>query len=440
MAECDSKILLSAAEALRILFGDTPGSVQSTCVEFRLPLADMLYRALYFSAEPSDMIDLAEALNGLVRLSPRRGVLEVLEDDFFEMLIASKLDITNYLKPHSLDFEQIEFYRQNFLDLEQGVVELRKNLDHKRVNPAVKACLAGKSILSESAEKIVEVALLRDPFAQSRTFRLVKNSFIACKVKNIPVDKFYGFQAVRERFFEHLSDFAANKGNVPLLVSSLPGLGKTQFSINYTLNFPELTLIFAEPETLSGELEELIKLLALRQRRKFVVFFDDIEPEKIDWYSFRTNVGGSAVLPENILFILASNYHFPINILSRGREITFPVFDEIRCLEMVEDFLLDFGMKNVNENLASVIAAGYIEDFGQKKFTELSPRTLIRYLEKFRNDAQLRKKMLEMSRQEMIVRPDAQLFYEFNIKLLRTLYGESYIDALREEKLRDLGA
>ena len=440
MAECDSKILLSAAEALRILFGDTPGSVQSTCVEFRLPLADMLYRALYFSAEPSDPVDLAEALNEIVRLSPRRGVLEVLEDDFFEMLIASKLDITNYLKPHSLDFAQIEFYRQNFLDLEQGVVELRKNLDHKRINPAVKACLAGKSILSESAEKIVEVALLRDPFAQSRTFRLVKNSFKACTVKNIPVDKFYGFQAVRERFFEHLSDFAANKGSVPLLVSSLPGLGKTQFSINYTLNFPELTLIFAEPETLSGELEELIKLLALRKRRKFVVFFDDIEPEKVDWYSFRTNVGGSAVLPENILFILASNYHFPINILSRGREITFPVFDEIRCLEMVEDFLLDFGMKNVNENLASVIAAGYIEDFGQKKFTELSPRTLIRYLEKFRNDAALRRKMLDMSRQEMIVRPDAQLFYEFNIKLLRTLYGESFIDALREEKLRELGA
>lgn len=440
MAECDSKILLSAAEALRILFGDTPGRVQSTCAGFRLPLADMLYRALYFSAKPSDPVDLAEALNEIVRISPRRGVLEVLEDDFFEMLIASKLDITNYLKPHSLDFEQIEFYRQNFLDLEQGVVELRKNLDHKRINPAVKACLAGKSILSENAEKIVEVALLRDPFAQSRTFRLVKNSFTACTVKNIPVDKFYGFQAVRERFFEHLSDFAANKGNVPLLVSSLPGLGKTQFSINYTLNFPELTLIFAEPETLSGELEELIKLLALRKRRKFVVFFDDIEPEKVDWYSFRTNVGGSAVLPENILFILASNYHFPINILSRGREITFPVFDEIRCLEMVEDFLLDFGMKNINENLASIIAAGYIEDFGQKKFTELSPRTLIRYLEKFRNDAQLRKKMLDMSRQEMIVRPDAQLFYEFNIKLLRTLYGESFIDALREEKLRELGA
>ena len=100
----------------------------------------------------------------------------------------------------------------------------------------------------------------------------------------------------------------------------------------------------------------------------------------------------------------------------------------------------DFGLKNAQENLATVIGAGYIEDFGQKKFTELSPRTLIRYLENFRRDANLRRRMLELSRQEMIVRPDAQLFYEFNIKLLRSLYGESYIDQLRDEKLRQLGS
>ena len=440
MAECDSKKLLSAAEALRILFGDAPASVKSTFVEFRTPIDDMLYRALYYLAEPEDEVDYAIALNELVHLTPHRGLIEVLEDEFFEMLIANKLDIANLLKPNTVDFDQIEFYRQNFLDLEQGIAELRKSLDSKRINPAVKACLAGKSVLAESPEKIVEIALMRDPFSRSRTFRYIKGNFIPCNIKNIPVEKFYGFHAVRDHFREHLSEFAANRGNVPLLVSSLPGLGKTQFSINYTLNSPELTLIFAEPETLSQDLEELIGLLALRKRRKFVVFFDDIEPENINWYNFRTNVGGSASLPGNITFILASNYHFPINILSRGREITFPVFDEIRCLEMVEDFLLDFGMKNANENLASVIAAGYIEDFGQKKFTELSPRTLIRYLEKFRTDAALRRKMLDMSRQEMIVRPDAQLFYEFNIKLLKTLYGESYIDALREEKLRELGA
>ena len=440
MAECDSKILLSAAEALRILFANTAVGARSAVPEFHTPISSVLYRALHCLAEPSDPLDFAEAVNELVRLTPHRGLIGVLENEFFEMLIANKLDIANYLKPHTVDFEQIEFYRQNFLDLEHGIAELRKKLDSKRINPAAKACFAGKSILSESAEKIVEIALMRDPFAQSSSFRFINGKFQACTVKKTAVEKFFGFHSVRERFREHLADFAAGKSNVPLLVSSLPGLGKTQFSINYTLHFPELTLIFAEPETLSLDLEKLIEKLALRKRRKFAVFFDDIEPDKIDWYNFRTNVGGSAVLPENITFILASNYQFPVNILSRGREITFPVFDEIRCQEMVEDFLVDFGMKNVNENLASVIAAGYIEDFGQKKFTELSPRTLIRYLDKFRSDAVLRRRMLELSRQEMIVKPDAQIFYEFNIKLLRTLYGESFIDALREEKLRELGA
>ena len=443
MAWMQNKVLDNAANALRILFADVKKSIDLNKVLFNAPqpeVEELLFRAFYTAGYTDKHIDCIESLNEMVRFLPGRTLLESLEDDFFEMLVLRHLDIADYLKPNTMAFEQIEFFRQNMLDVELGIAELRKLSNSKRMNPAVRGCLGGKSIFSDTPEKIVEIALMRDPFARSRTFRYLKNKFIPCTVKNIPVGKFYGFHAVRERFHEHLSEFVSGKGNVPLLVSSLPGLGKTQFSINYTLDRPDLTLIFAEPETLTEDLEELIGELALRKRRKFVVFFDDIEPEKIDWYGFRTNVGGSAVLPENIIFILASNYHFPINILSRGREITFPVFDEIRCLEMVEDFLLDFGMKNANENLASVIAAGYIEDFGQKKFTELSPRTLIRYLEKFRTDANLRRKMLDMSRQEMIVRPDAQMFYEFNIKLLRTLYGESYIDTLREEKLRELGA
>ena len=35
-------------------------------------------------------------------------------------------------------------------------------------------------------------------------------------------------------------------------------MGKTQFSIAYTLCNPELTLIFAEPESLTEDLEQLI--------------------------------------------------------------------------------------------------------------------------------------------------------------------------------------
>ena len=50
----------------------------------------------------------------------------------------------------------------------------------------------------------------------------------------------------------------------------------------------------------------------------------------------------------------------------------------------------------------------------------------------------MRKRILALSQQEMIVRPDAQVFYEFNIRSLRALFGDSYIDRLREEQLKAL--
>ena len=46
--------------------------------------------------------------------------------------------------------------------------------------------------------------------------------------------------------------------------------------------------------------------------------------------------------------------------------------------------------------------------------------------------------MVEMSMGEMVTRPDAKLFYEFNINLMRDLYGEEYINRLRNEKLKNL--
>ena len=39
----------------------------------------------------------------------------------------------------------------------------------------------------------------------------------------------------------------------------------------------------------------------------------------------------------------------------------------------------------------------------------------------------------------MVTRPDAQLFYEFNIELMRSLYGEEHIKRLLKERLDDLG-
>jgi hypothetical protein len=147
------------------------------------------------------------------------------------------------------------------------------------------------------------------------------------------------------------------------------------------------------------------------------------------------NIGGSFSLPENIAIVIASNHRFPANISSRGRGFEFPMFDEINCQEMIHDYLASLGMRKPPAELVSVIAADYVEEFGQKMFEELSPRTLARYLDRYNNDAAKRKRMLDVSHEEVVARPDSQVFYEVNIKLLRDLYGEEVIDELRKQQL-----
>jgi len=168
---------------------------------------------------------------------------------------------------------------------------------------------------------------------------------------------------------------------------------------------------------------------------RFVLFFDDIEADKTDWYFFRTQVGGTFSLPENITITVASNQTFPASVSSRGRGFTFPIFDEIRCMEMVSDYLAAHGMRNPESGLICVIASDYVESFGQRKFEELSPRTLVRYLEQLNADREKREKMLKFSQGAMIPRPDSQVFYEENLKLMKSIYGESVIEDFRNQEL-----
>ena len=314
-----------------------------------------------------------------------------------------------------------------------------------RLRPGVENMLDAKScvnlpdgkISAKSMEILVEKALEADPFSGGNTFRYLNEKFISAELNSIrPADEFFGYFGVRKTFKEHFLDFSRQRTNLPLLVSSLPGLGKTQMTIANTLEYENLTLILPEPEDLEKPLQHLIEKLANRKDRRFLIFFDDVDPASINWYYFRTNVGGSFTLPDNVSIVIASNFEFPANILSRGRAVKFPLFDEIRCLEMIEEFLRSRGLKHRNPNLELVIAADYIEDFGQRKFEELSPRTLMRYLEIYQSDMKKRKRMLDMTRMEVFAKPDPQVFYEFNAKLMRSLYGEQVLDVLQEENLK----
>ena len=278
-----------------------------------------------------------------------------------------------------------------------------------------------------------------DPFAYNRVFRWHDGVLFSVKPDAVkPVKKFFGFGGVRHIFTDHFRDFALGKSNVPLVIYSLPGYGKTSMTLSYALDVKNSVVILPEPEDLNGRWIELVKMLSRRKDHKFVIFFDDIDPSTVDWYSFRTHVGGAFSMPDNVMPVMSSNYEFPAGILSRGRKLDYPVFDELRCTEMIEDFLLDFGLKKPLPQLISLIGADYTEEFGQKKFTELSPRTLMRYLQIYMLDRNKRRTMVEMSMGEMVTRPDAELFYEFNINLMRDLYGEEYIVRLRNEKLKNL--
>ena len=304
------------------------------------------------------------------------------------------------------------------------------------LSPGAKALFAA---LPEGRSAVAAELAAADELSQGRCFLFRSGKIIPVAPESVkPVHKFFGFAGMRAIYRDHFNDFARGVCNVPLLIHSLPGYGKTSMVLSYALAVPDVTVILPEPAALEREWDELLEHLIRRPDRRFVLFFDDIDPRAVDWYHFRTNVGGAFSPPGNIMVVLSSNYEFPAGILSRGRRMSYPVFDEVRCTEMVEDFLLDFGLKRPPRNLVSLIAADYTEEFGQKKFTELSPRTLMRYLTVYGMNRDKRRTIAEMSLGDVITKPDGELFYEFNIELMRSLYGEEYIQKLLKDKLKNL--
>ncbi len=346
----------------------------------------------------------------------KRNGIEGLSDEAGDFIASKIKEIISSLQ--NLADEILENY-SDFLTLES--LKLLKGLQSYQVNDVksqIKKC---------------------DPFLNCRTFLYSNNRFNAINPGEY-TKEFFGFEGVQMIYNDHFRKFADSEpnSNVPLLISSLPGHGKTQMTIYHSLKHENLTLILAEVETIEKHLPALIQQLGERKDRRFVLFFDDIIPDDINWYYFKNYVGGSFVLPDNILIVLASNYQFGASLLSRGRSVIFPIFDEVRCMEMVEGFLISCHLKNPGSNLVSIISADYTEYFGQKRFSELSPRTLMRYLDIYRTNINKRKTMMHLSMGDLITKPDASLFYDFNISLMRKLYGNEYIEGLLKEKLRKL--
>ncbi|MBO5958915.1 MAG: hypothetical protein J6Q65_02215 [Lentisphaeria bacterium] len=320
-----------------------------------------------------------------------------------------------------------------FVDLVPRLLEQIPDADRK-IRPSAAGLTSHGSVFLKLKAPAIVIECRKA--VQSRICRFEQGKLVPVTISKIrPVDDFYGYRAARQIFLEHFGAFAAGKSNLPLLISSLPGLGKTQMTISHCMHYPEITLILATPAALDKDLEILIRTLEKTPDKRFMVFFDDIDVPQMDWYNFRTFVGGAFPLPENISFTIAANQTYPANISSRGRGFAFPIFDELRCQEMIEDFLTANGIRQPSGDLISVIAADYVEQFGQKMFEELSPRTLVRYLEQFAADNAKKRRMLDSSWQDVIPHPDPQVFYDENLKLMRAVYGEEIIEKIRNREL-----
>ena len=429
----------------RILFGKLRGELAL------LGTATILPRLESVSSEIPDSVD---AWNEIASLCPSAEFRRSVDDALFEALM--RINHASRFSPEMLkaveDADTVigasVRHAVNFAQALERVLALYLLLIHaegvpelSRLNPEVKKFSLSSSLFLRSTRKGIAMELdarfvKHDIFSSGRTFRYVRGDFQPVALKSIRApEEFYGYKEAKRVLSEHFGAFAAGRYNLPLLISGLPGLGKTQMTIAYALKPPDTTLVLAGPGDLQEGLEELIAKLTPRRSGKFIVFFDDIDTRAVNWYYFRTHIGGSFSLPPHILVVLASNYSFPPNISSRGRVFNFPLFDEIRCQEMIEDLFLSRGMKHVTPDLLSVIAADYVEAFGQKEFDELSPRTLARYLELYLDNPAKRRRMLELSRGEVITKPDSQVFYEMNMKLLRALYGEEAIDEVRKKEL-----
>ncbi len=399
--------------------------------------------------------DSIDRMNFLAEFSNGRGFAERFEAALFGALAVHgvTLDVLKQFgAPGAVDGR---FLLQHGIRAERSLAvlrnypaELKKRVGNglSRLRPEFLRLAEAPGVLSEVGssidrigglplEEIGELLARHDCFGAGRSFRYLDGGFQPVDTRDMrPVEQFFGYEGVRRAFAEHFRRFSEGYGGEPLLISSLPGLGKTRFTMAYTLSQPGLILILAGPEALERDLERLLAKLERQRQHRFVVFFDDIDPRTLDWYQFRTNIGGSLSMPDNVMVVLAANYEFPASILSRGRGVSFPVFDENRCQEMIEDFLRFKGLRQPTPELVNVIAADYTEEFGQKKFPELSPRTLMRYLGWYESDGKKRRRLLEQSKLEMIVRPDAQLFYEFNLKQLKLLYGEEKVlEAVRDQ-------
>lgn len=278
-------------------------------------------------------------------------------------------------------------------------------------------------VTAETLEYVRVRIEAQDQFAAAEAFRVHGRQLSPVDISDIRrLRHFYGYKTERAFFNRHFQAFAEGKKVQPLLLSGLPGLGKTHLTIAFAEAFPGLVLVMAEERALQEQLEWIVGLLGEHNYRRFVLFFDDIDPENVDWSVFRRQVDGYLPYPDNVAMVISSNFEFADRIRSRSAVYEFrPMSPEV-CNEIILDYLNKHRGIRPQENklavsLTQVIAADYINQLRLGRISELTPRSLVRYFRQLDEDVGKMRSLMRAATMPIHPVPDEEWFRDHNSRL-----------------------
>lgn len=272
-------------------------------------------------------------------------------------------------------------------------------------------------------DKVVEALREHDLFSASRTYRPFHNELHPGLIGEIrSLENFYGYRQERTFFGTYFADFVAGKEPLPLLLSGMPGIGKTHLTIAHSLSLPEVTLVLADASYLEDSLEWLIDLLGQHHYRKFVLFFDDVEPSKVNWTTFRNQVDGFLPYAKNVCMVIAANANFPVSIRSRARGFDFRAMDPEVCQEFIADYIAERQwMSQAYPDLVSTVASDFVAMYRTRVLSELTPRSLVQYLGILEANKEKIKGLIRESLEDIVRVPAEEAFIESNRSILNQL-------------------
>jgi hypothetical protein len=301
------------------------------------------------------------------------------------------------------------------------------------------ALLDPSKVDAQALGRIRERIASRDQFAGSRAFRAYGGKVLPSVVGEIrAADDFYGYRHERRFFLEHFTAFAGGAKVPPLLLSGLPGLGKTHFTIAFTFASPELVLVTSEQGQLGAELEPLVATLGRHPHRRFVLFFDDVDAEDLDWSHFRNQVEGFLPYPSNVAMVVASNYSFPAAVRSRCVVFEFRPMGPAVCQEMVEDYLKrNMHIAQPRPDLVNTVVADYTNEYVNGLLDELTPRSLVRYLQMLENGELRRERIYTESATGYVRQPLEELFIAANRRVEEQMHRKGQWGSIAKVKPAD---